>query len=59
VESLRDRVRRHGFKSGEYITHSAREHSQLLDVLSRRNEPGAIALMQQHLERSRQVWSEG
>ena len=62
VESLRDRVRLHGFKSGksrEYITRSASEHFQLLDFLSKGNEPGAIALMQRHLERSRQVWSEG
>lgn len=62
VESLRDRVRLHGFKSGksgEYITHSASEHFQLLDFLSKRDEPGAVALMQRHLERSRHVWSEG
>ena len=62
VESFRDRVRLHGFKSGksgEYITRSAREHFQLLDLLSKRDEPGAVALMQQHLERSRRVWGEG
>ena len=62
VETLRDRVRLHGFKSGnsgEYITHSAREHFQLLDFLSKRDEAGAVALMQRHLERSRHVWSEG
>lgn len=61
VETLRDRVRLHGFKSGsslEYIIHSAREHFQLLDFLSKRDEPGAVALMQRHLERSRRVWSE-
>jgi len=62
VETLRDRVRLHGFKSGqsgEYITQSASEHFQLLDFLSKRDEPGAVALMQRHLERSRHVWSEG
>ena len=62
VESLRDRVRLHGFKSGqsgEYIAHSASEHFQLLDFLSKRDEPGAVALMQRHLQRSRHVWSEG
>jgi DNA-binding GntR family transcriptional regulator len=62
VETLRDRVRLHGFKSGksrEYITKSAREHFQLLDFLGKRDEPGAVALMQRHLERSRQIWSEG
>jgi DNA-binding GntR family transcriptional regulator len=62
VETLRDRVRLHGFKSGssnEYITHSAKEHFQLLDFLSKRDEAGAVALMQRHLERSRHVWSEG
>jgi DNA-binding GntR family transcriptional regulator len=62
VETLRDRVRLHGFKSGrsgEYIAHSASEHFQLLDFLSKRDEPGAVALMQRHLERSRHVWSEG
>jgi DNA-binding GntR family transcriptional regulator len=62
VEALRDRVRLHGFKSGssgEYITYSASEHFQLLDFLSKRDEPGAVALMQRHLERSRHVWSEG
>jgi DNA-binding GntR family transcriptional regulator len=62
VETLRDRVRLHGFKggkSGEYITHSASEHFQLLDFLSKRDEAGAVALMQRHLERSRHVWSEG
>jgi DNA-binding FadR family transcriptional regulator len=59
--TLRDRVRLHGFKggkSGEYIAHSASEHFQLLDFLSKRDEPGAVALMQRHLERSRRVWSE-
>src|SRR5262249_31696468 len=62
VETLRDRVRLHGFKSGksrEYIAQSAREHFQLLDLLAKRDEPGAVALMQRHLARSRQVWSEG
>ncbi|MBR0800758.1 GntR family transcriptional regulator [Bradyrhizobium jicamae] len=62
VETLRDRVRLHGFKggkSGEYITHSAGEHFQLLDFLSKRDEAGAVALMQRHLERSRHVWSQG
>jgi len=62
VETLRDRVRLHGFKSGkssEYIAHSASEHFQLLNFLSKRDEPGAVALMQRHLERSRHVWSEG
>lgn len=62
VETLRDRVRLHGFKSGksgEYIAHSAREHFELLDLLSKRDESGAVALMQRHLERSRHVWSEG
>jgi DNA-binding GntR family transcriptional regulator len=62
VETLRDRVRLHGFKSGkssEYIARSASEHFQLLDFLSKRDEPGATALMQRHLERSRHVWSEG
>lgn len=62
VETLRDRVRLHGFKSGkssEYIAHSASEHFQLLNFLSKRDEPGAAALMQRHLERSRHVWSEG
>lgn len=62
VEALRDRVRLHGFKSGkssEYITKSASEHFQLLDFLAKRDEPGAVALMQRHLERSRQIWSEG
>jgi DNA-binding GntR family transcriptional regulator len=62
VETLRDRVRLHGFKSGnssEYIAHSAGEHFQLLDYLSKHDESGAVALMQRHLERSRKVWSEG
>lgn len=62
VESLRDRVRLHGFKSGksrEYITQSASEHFLLLEHLAKRDEPGAVALMQRHLERSRHVWSEG
>jgi DNA-binding GntR family transcriptional regulator len=59
VETLRDRVRLHGFKSGEYITHSASEHFQLLDLLSKRDEPGAVSLMQRHLARSRHFWSEG
>jgi DNA-binding GntR family transcriptional regulator len=62
VETLRDRVRLHGFKSGksrEYIAQSASEHFQLLDLLSKRDEPGAVALMQRHLARSRQIWSEG
>ncbi len=62
VETLRDRVRLHGFKSGrssEYIAHSASEHFQLLNFLSKSDEPGAVALMQRHLERSRHVWSEG
>ncbi|MBR0934314.1 GntR family transcriptional regulator [Bradyrhizobium jicamae] len=62
VETLRDRVRLHGFKggkSGEYITHSAGEHFQLLDCLSKRDEAGAVALMQRHLERSRHVWIQG
>ena len=62
VETLRDRVRLHGFKSGksrEYIAHSAAEHFKLLDFIAKRDEPGAVALMQRHLERSRHVWSEG
>jgi DNA-binding GntR family transcriptional regulator len=62
VETLRDRVRLHGFKNGsarEYIAQSASEHIQLLDLLSKRDEPGAVALMRRHLERSRHVWSEG
>jgi len=62
VETLRDRVRLHGFKSGksrEYIAQSASEHFQLLDFLAKRDEAGAVALMQRHLARSRQVWSEG
>ena len=29
------------------------------DFLSKRDEPGAVALMQRHLQRSRHVWSEG
>jgi DNA-binding GntR family transcriptional regulator len=62
VESLRDRVRLHGFKSGnsgDYITKSATEHFQLLDFLAKRDERSAVTLMQRHLERSRHVWSEG
>jgi DNA-binding GntR family transcriptional regulator len=62
VETLRDRVRLHGFKGGksdEYIAHSAGEHFQLLDFLSKRDESGAVTLMQRHLERSRRVWSNG
>jgi DNA-binding GntR family transcriptional regulator len=62
VETLRDRVRLPGFKSGssgDYIAQSAREHFALLDLISERDEQGAVALMQRHLERSRQVWSEG
>jgi DNA-binding GntR family transcriptional regulator len=62
VETLRDRVRLHGFKagnSGEYIAQSASEHFQLLDFLAKRDEANAVALMQRHLARSRQVWSEG
>jgi hypothetical protein len=31
----------------------------MLDFLSKRDEPGAVALMQRHLERSRHVRSEG
>jgi len=61
VETLRDRVRLPGFKGGssrDYIAQSASEHFQLLDLLAKRDEPGAVALMQQHLARSRRVWSE-
>lgn len=62
VETLRDRVRLHGFKSGstgEYLAQSAREHFQLLEALSKQDEADAVAIMRRHLERSRHVWSEG
>jgi DNA-binding GntR family transcriptional regulator len=62
VETLRDRVRLHGFRngsSGDYIAHSASEHFQLLDLLSKQDEAGAVAVMRHHLERSRCVWGEG
>jgi DNA-binding GntR family transcriptional regulator len=62
VETLRDRVRLHGIKSGstgEYLAQSAREHFQLLEALSKQDEADAVAVMRRHLERSRHVWSEG
>jgi len=62
VETLRDRVRLHGFKTGstrKYIARSASEHFQLLDALSKQDEAGVVAVMRRHLERSRQVWGEG
>ena len=62
VETLRDRVRLHGFKSGstgEYLAQSAQEHFQLLEALSKQDEADAGAIMRRHLERSRHVWSEG
>jgi DNA-binding GntR family transcriptional regulator len=62
VETLRDRVRLHGFKNGstkEYIAQSAIEHFQLLDALSKRDEADAVAVMRRHLERSRHVWGDG
>ena len=62
VETLRDRVRLHGFKNGstrKYIAQSASQHFQLLDALSKRDEAGAVAVMRRHLERSRHVWSQG
>jgi len=62
VETLRDRVRLHGFKNGstrEHIAQSASEHFQLLDALSKQDEGGAVAVMRRHLERSRHVWGEG
>lgn len=62
VETLRDRVRLHGFKSGstgEYLAQSAREHFQLLEALSKQDEADAVAVMRRHLERSRHVWGEG
>jgi DNA-binding GntR family transcriptional regulator len=62
VETLRDRVRLHGFKNGStkaYIAQSAIEHFQLLDALSNKDEVNAVAVMRRHLERSRHVWGEG
>ena len=62
VETLRDRVRLHGFKNGstrEHIAQSANEHFQLLDALSKHDEAGAVAVMRRHLERSRHVWGDG
>ena len=62
VETLRDRVRLHGFKNGsprEHIAQSASEHFQLLDALSQQDEAGAVAVMRRHLERSRHVWGHG
>ncbi|HWX63032.1 GntR family transcriptional regulator [Bradyrhizobium sp.] len=62
VDTLRDRVRLNGFKSGSssgYIVQSANEHFQLLDCLAQRDETGAVAVMRRHLERSRSVWVEG
>ena len=62
VETLRARVRLHGFKNGstlKYIAQSASEHFQLLDALSKQDEAGAVAVMRRHLERSRHVWGEG
>ena len=62
VETLRDRVRLHGFKNSstrEHIAQSASEHFQLLDALSKQDEAGAVAVMRRHLERSRHVWGEG
>jgi len=62
VETLRDRVRLHGFKNGstrEHIAQSASEHFLLLDALSKQDEAGAAAVMRRHLERSRHVWGEG
>jgi DNA-binding GntR family transcriptional regulator len=62
VETLRDRVRLHGFKNGstkEYIAQSAIEHFQLLHALSKKDEADAVAVMRRHLERSRYVWGDG
>jgi DNA-binding GntR family transcriptional regulator len=59
VETLRDRVRLHGFASGsprDFLTRSANEHLKMLDYISKRDRSGAEAIMRQHLERSRGVW---
>jgi len=61
VETLRDRVRLHGFRNvstREHIAQSASEHFELLDALSKHDETVAAAVMRRHLERSRHVWGE-
>ena len=51
----------HELAAGEFLENALAdaEHFQLLDLLAKRNEAGAVALMQKHMERSRHVWSEG
>ena len=47
-----------GGSSRGHIAQSASKHFQLLDLLAKRDEPGAVALMRRHREKSRQVWRE-
>ncbi len=60
VETLRDRVRLHGFASGEsprdFLKQSANEHFKLLDYIAKQDRSGAEATIRRHLERSRGVW---
>ena len=62
VETLRDRVRLHGFAGNDsprdFLRQSANEHFKLLDYVSKRDRAGAEATMRRHLERSRGVWGD-
>ena len=62
VETLRDRVRLHGFagndSSRDFLKQSASEHFKLLHYISKRDRAGAEATMRRHLERSRGVWGD-
>lgn len=62
VETLRDRVRLHGFASDDsprdFLRQSASEHFKLLEYVSNRDRAGAEATMQRHLERSRGAWGD-
>lgn len=60
VAALRDRVRLFGFagvKSKEHLAKSADEHFRLLDRIEKRDADGAAAMMNRHLERSRDLWA--
>ena len=62
VETLRDRVRLHGFagndSSRDFLKQSASEHFKLLHYISKRDRAGTEATMRRHLERSRGVWGD-
>jgi DNA-binding GntR family transcriptional regulator len=62
VETLRDRVRLHGFAGNAspegFLKQSASEHFELLGYVSKRDRAGAEAIMRRHLERSRGVWGD-